>query len=421
MLPSMHPQPASARANAYRLERFRGPAFARVNAILDAYTELIDRRVNLIASASYPFAEVVQALANPFFLFPCEGLPGERYFPASGPLDAVETEAEQLARELFCIGDDYGVTIQPHSGTQANQIAFNSVLAPDDVVLSLRPSHGGHVSHTVLVGRRNRVVYYDVTAGGAIDYDGLAAQARAHRPRLIIAGGSSLQRAVDYARIGEIAREVGAQLHADISHTALFHMAGVHPSPFPHAATASFNTMKNLRGPCGGVLVHRSDARRDIARALFPGTQGGPVQSVLFAKLVCFAILRQTDLRAMADGVISRAIALAGAFLEEGLSVVGGGTESHLVLVDLRHGALSGLDAERLCEANGILANRNLVPGDTRRPAVTSGLRFGTSCIASLGWEPDDVTRLGRMIAGALLRGEPLDVAPFLARYQEPA
>ena len=392
----------------YLLKRFCGPRFDRINAILDQYYGYLNRYVNLIASASYPFPEVVDALANPFTAFPCEGLPGARYFPATAALDAVELAGEEMVLRLFGLDLEYRATIQPHSGTQANQIVYNAVLGREDVVLSLQPSHGGHISHTTLVGRRNRAIHYKATAEGSLDYEEIAQLARDHRPRLIIAGSSSLPRAIDFARLGSIAAEVGALLHADLSHTALFVMTNCHPPVFPFADFATFNTMKNLRGPCGGVLVYRSTLAKEVARSLFPVTQGGPSENTLFAKVVCFTKLLETDLRPYASAILSNAQVIATSLLERGIEVVAGGTDSHLLLVDLRRGPLTGIEAESLCEQSHILLNRNLVRDDPRPPWVTSGVRIGTSCITTLGYSLHDTKKLAEKLASILLERMPI-------------
>jgi glycine hydroxymethyltransferase len=394
----------------YLLKRFCGTRFERINAILDQYEGYLSRYINLIASASYPFPEVVDALANPFTAFPCEGLPGSRYFPASSALDSVETVGEEMVRKLFGLGLDHQVTIQPHSGTQANQIVYNAVLGPDDVVLSLRPSHGGHISHTVLVGRRNRAIHFSATAEGELDYEEVARLAWQHRPRLIVAGSSSLPRPINFQRLGSIATEVGAFLHADLSHTALFVMTNLHPPVFPFADFVTFNTMKNLRGPCGGVLVYRSSLGREVARSLFPGTQGGPSENALFAKVVCFTKLLEIDLNLYAAAIVSNARIIAASLLERGIEVVTGGTDSHLVLVDLRGGGLTGVEAESLCEQSHILLNRNLVYDDQRSPWIASGIRIGTSCITTLDYSPQDTRDLAEKIAVILINKTPVPI-----------
>jgi len=233
------------------LARFSGTDSGRIRAIIDAQWNTLSNHIHLIASACYPFPEVMRALAEPMCVFPIEGLPGERFFPGTGTMDMIEQLSEDLLHSLFSIKGGYRATIQPHSGTQANQIVFNAVLAPDDTVLSLRPHDGGHISHKVLVGRRNKAHFYGLTPESLIDYNELRRLALHLRPKLVIAGGSSYPREIDFARIAAISHEAGACLHADISHTATFVAAGVHRSVFPHADFVTFNMVKNLRGPKG--------------------------------------------------------------------------------------------------------------------------------------------------------------------------
>lgn len=385
------------------LRKFAGARFQRVNAILETYSGQINNFINLIASTSYPFPEVVQALGTPLFVFPAEGLPGARYFPGLTPLDEVETRAEDLLTELFGVGEAYRATIQPHSGTQANQIVFNAVLEPESVVLSMDPSHGGHISHRVLIGRRNKVIHYHSTSGGQVDYERVHSLAREHSPRLIIAGGSSVPRSIDFSKLSAIAKDVGAYLHADLSHTALFVMTGLHPKATPHADFISFNMMKNLRGPCGGVLLYRCDLSSEVSKALFPGTQGGPIQNVLFAKLVALELLAQGDTLGYAKRMLQAASTLASALAQAGIEIVSKGTETHMVLVDLRGLGLTGKEGEVRCEKQRILANRNLLPNDPRPPWIGSGLRMGTACLACLSYELEDTRLLGRVLAEVLL------------------
>jgi glycine hydroxymethyltransferase len=354
----------------------------------------MNRYINLVASASYPFPEVLHAQSHPIHVFPNEGLPGKRFFPASQSIDAIELEAHTLLRSLFRYGTAFDATIQPHSATQVNQIVYDSVLGSDDCVLSLEASHGGHISHSLLVGRSNPVVHYHVTPEGLMDYEEIEFLARKHKPRLIVAGASAYPRSINYERLAKTAHEVGSFLHGDISHTALFVMTGIHDSVFPHVDFAGFNMMKNLRGPSGGILIYRLAHKKRIARSLFPVTQSGSLQSVLFAKLAALTCIASMDRRAYAEQIVLNARTIASAFIEAGFPVVSNGTDSHLVLIDISPTGLTGAAAEMLCEEQGVLVNRNLVPGDKHGALVTSGLRLGTACITILGALPDDARAL---------------------------
>jgi glycine hydroxymethyltransferase len=365
--------------------------------------------IHLIASACYPFPEVMKALAEPMCVFPVEGLPGERYFPGTEVMDAVENGAEELLKELFSLGDDYRATIQPHSGTQANQVVFNAALGPDDVVLSLSPSDGGHISHKVLIGRRNRVIFYPLGEDARIDYGALEELALRERPKLIIAGGSACPREIDFSSVGAVARRAGTLFHADVSHTATFIAAGVHASVFPHADFVTFNMVKNMRGPNGGVLIYRAAQHGLVNKALFPGTQGGPNENTMFAKLVALECLSKVDLRGYAQRMVDIARLMAETFRGRGLQIVTGGTDSHQVLVDLRGQGMTGAAAERSCERYRVLVNRNLVAGDTQKPWVTSGVRLGTSCITILGYTDEDVLRLSHWLADRLTDAASVD------------
>ena len=264
-------------------------------------------------------------------------------------MDTIENRAEELLRELFFPTDEYRATIQPHSGTQANQIVFDAVLEPDDVVLSLSPTQGGHISHKVLVGRRNRVIFYPLGEDNLIDYGSLEELAARERPKLLIAGGSACPREIDFYRIGNIAHRAGALFHTDVSHTATFIAAGVHSSVFPHADFVTFNMVKNMRGPNGGVLLYRSAHHKRIARALFPDTQGGPNENTMFAKLVALEKLAESDLRGYAERMVEIACLMANTLLARGLQLITGGTDSHLLLIDLRKQGFTGAEAEQSC------------------------------------------------------------------------
>lgn len=384
------------------LTRFTESGSERVRAIVDLHWSLMTNWVHLLAGACYPFPEVMKALAEPMCVFPIEGLPGERYFPGTQVMDAVENRAEELLRQIFALGDDYRATIQPHSGTQANQIVYNAVLKPKDVVLSLNPSDGGHISHKVLIGRRNEVKFYPLGDDARIDYDALEKMALSERPKLVIAGGSACPREIGFARIGQIARRAGAYFHADVSHTATFIAAGVHQTVFPEADFVSFNMVKNLRGPNGGVLLYRSEHARRVAKAIFPDTQGGPNENTMFAKLVALENLRKINLRRYAERMVEISRLLAAVFEARGLEIVTGGTDSHQVLIDLSKQGMTGAAAELICEKYRVLVNRNLVTGDKQKPSVTSGVRLGTACLTILEYSDDDVKLLGNWIADRL-------------------
>jgi glycine hydroxymethyltransferase len=403
--------------------RFTEGSAERVRALSDANWGLMRGWIHLIASASYPFPQVLDALSQPMFVFPVEGLPGERYFPGTHVMDEVESRAEELLQQLFD-ANDYHATIQPHSGTQANQIVYNAVLRPADTVLSVSPREGGHISHTVLIGRRNRVVHYRLAEDGSIDIEGLDDLARNTSPRLIIAGGSAMPREIDFESISHIAKKHRAFLLSDISHTATFVAAGLHGRVTPHADFVTFNMVKNLRGPAGGVLLYRKEHHRIVKRALFPDTQGGPNETVLFAKYVALELLNREYLAFYAARVVAHARAMSEVFRCRDLTVVTGGTDSHIVLIDLRSQGKTGFEIEKTCELQRILLNRNLVPNDSEKPDVTSGIRIGTACLAILGYTEADAVALANGIAD-LVHDQGRDISGLVrtltTRYNETA
>ncbi|HYD62331.1 MAG TPA: serine hydroxymethyltransferase [Noviherbaspirillum sp.] len=363
----------------------------------------IDSLIHLIASASYPFPSVLQALSAPSFVFPAEGMPGSRYLPGSSVMDHVEIEGESLALRLMHAPSDYCATLQPHSGTQANQMVYHAVLKPQDRVVALNPKNGGHISHTVLIGRANKVHYFGLDQNSLPDYVQLEILANQVKPRLIIVGGSSLPRQIDFRRCGEIAQQCGAYLHGDISHTATFIAGKLHASPFPHCDFLTFNTVKNLRGPNGGVLMFRRDHKAVIAQAIFPTSQGGANETNMLGKFAVFSEWQTHDINAYAASIVAAAQIMGEELKSAGISLVTNGTDSHILLIDLRTTSQTGADVERRLEHIGVLVNRNLVPYDPRSPLETSGIRIGTANLAILNYEEADLKSLARLIANVIL------------------
>lgn len=374
----------------------------RLDEIVALQRGVIGRRIHLIASACYPFDSVLRALAEPSFVLPAEGMPGARYLPGAAVMDLVEDTGESLVLKLFGEPAGYRASLQPHSGTQANQIVYNAVLKPDETVLCLRPRDGGHISHSVLLSRRHKTINYDLSLDGTLDYDDLRRKAIEHRPRLIIVGGSALPRSIDFETCAQIAHEAGALLHADVSHTATFIAAGLHPTTFPHCDFVTFNTVKNLRGPNAGILIYRSEYDTSVHASIFPTTQGGANETAMLGKLACLFEWQTRDIRAYASDVVICAQTLGRTLLQRGIRLVTGGTDCHMLLLDLRDHGCSGAAIERRLEALGVLANRNLVPEDPRSPSETSGLRIGATNLAILGYERADLELLGDWLVDAL-------------------
>jgi glycine hydroxymethyltransferase len=335
-----------------------------------------------------------------------EGYPGRRYYGGCEFVDVAERLAIERAKQLFDCGF---ANVQPHSGAQANQGVFLALLAPGDAILGLSLAAGGHLTHGAppnLSGKWFRAASYGVhAADGRIDFDEVARQAETHRPKLIICGGSAYPRIIDFARFREIAGAVGAYLMVDMAHFAGLVAGGVHPSPLPYAHVVTTTTHKTLRGPRGGMILCNDETiAKKIDSAIFPGLQGGPLMHVIAAKAVALGEALQPDFKRYARAVVDNAQALAEILVGEGLAIVSGGTDTHLMLVDLRPLDLTGRDAERALERAGITCNKNGIPFDPRPPTVTSGIRLGSPAATTRGFGTDEFRRIGRWI-GEVLRG----------------
>lgn len=359
--------------------------------------------IDLIASESTAPTAVLEALGSVLANKTGEGYPGHRYHRGTAWVDGVETLAIDRAKALF--GAEHA-NVQPHSGVNANLGVYQAVLKPGDPVLAMRLAHGGHLSHgdpASITGRVYRFAHYGVRASDErIDMAEVDALARSHRPRLIVAGGSAYPRLIDYAAFADIARDVDALLLVDMAHIAGLVAAGVVPSPVPHADFATFTTYKTLLGPHGGVILSRADYARRVDRAIFPGTQGAPDFGRIAAKAVAFRIASDPWFRDVQERIVADARALGEALSARGDRLVADGTDTHLILVDLRARGTTGDVAEESLEAVGILANRNMIPFDPGTPDVPSGIRFGTSSLAERGYEPAAMAEIGDLIDRAL-------------------
>ena len=359
--------------------------------------------IDLIASESTAPTAVLEALGSVLANKTGEGYPGHRYHRGTAWVDGVETLAIDRAKALF--GAEHA-NVQPHSGVNANLGVYQAVLKPGDPVLAMRLAHGGHLSHgdpASITGRVYRFAHYGVRASDErIDMAEVDALARSHRPRLIVAGGSAYPRLIDYAAFADIARDVDALLLVDMAHIAGLVAAGVVPSPVPHADFVTFTTYKTLLGPHGGVILSRADYARRVDRAIFPGTQGAPDFGRIAAKAVAFRIASDPWFRDVQERIVADARALGEALSARGDRLVADGTDTHLILVDLRARGTTGDVAEESLEAVGILANRNMIPFDPGTPDVPSGIRFGTSSLAERGYEPAAMAEIGDLIDRAL-------------------
>lgn len=360
-------------------------------------------QLELIASENFVSEAVLEAMGTVLTNKYAEGLPGKRYYGGCDFVDVAENLAIERARALF-LADH--ANVQPHSGAQANMAAFLAFLQPGDRILGMSLSHGGHLTHGSPVnvsGKWFEVSAYGVReSDGRIDYDRLREQARADRPRLIIAGASAYPRVLDFATFGEIAREVDAVLMVDMAHIAGLIAADVHPTPVPHADVVTTTTHKTLRGPRGGLILAREEHAKSIDKAVFPGSQGGPLMHVIAAKAVGFREALQPAFRAYARQIVVNARALGERLMEHGFRLVSGGTDNHLILVDLGGSELTGKDAEAALERAGMTVNKNMVPGEQRSPFVTSGLRIGTPAVTSRGMGVDDMRQIADWMARAL-------------------
>ena len=391
------------------------------SALRDADPEiarLIDREVErqlegleLIASENFVSPAVLEAMGSPLTNKYAEGLPGKRYYGGCEFVDQVEQIAIDRAKQLF--GAEHA-NVQPHSGAQANAAAFFAFLKPGETFLGMDLSNGGHLTHGSPVnfsGILYHPVSYKVNDEGLLDYDQMRALALEARPKMIIAGYSAYSRVIDFARFAEVAREVGAIFMVDMAHFAGLVAAGVYPSPVPHADVVTTTTHKTLRGPRGGLILCKAEHAKAIDKAVFPGLQGGPLEHVIAAKAVALKEALHPSFKQYAAQVVSNARALAASLLERGFNVVSGGTDNHLMLVDLRSKGLTGKVAEQALDRAGITVNKNTVPKETQSPFVTSGIRIGTAAVTTRGMKEPEMRRIAELIDITLQSPEDGDLA----------
>jgi len=361
--------------------------------------------IELIASENIVSRAVLEAQGSVLTNKYAEGYPGRRYYGGCAHVDVAERLAIERAQQLF---DCTFVNVQPHSGAQANEAVFLALLKPGDIVLGMSLAAGGHLTHGAapsMSGKWFHAVQYGVRAeDGLIDYDEVENLAREHKPRLIIAGGSAYGRIIDFARFRAIADAVDANLMVDMAHFAGLVAGGAYPSPLRHAHVVTTTTHKTLRGPRGGmILAMDEEIGRKVNSAVFPGLQGGPLMHVIAAKAVAFAEALTPEFKQYSHQVVENARALAANMVDQGFEIITGGTDSHLMLVDLRPRSLTGRDAERSLEAAGITCNKNAIPFDPEKPAVTSGIRLGTPAATTRGFGLDEFRQVGDLIGEVLL------------------
>jgi len=397
------------------------------------YKELRRERegLELIASENFTSDAVMEAMGNVMTNKYAEGYPGARYYGGCEYVDIAERLAIERAKKLF--GAEHA-NVQPHSGVQANMAVYFATLKPGDTILSMKLSHGGHLSHGHKVsfsGKIYNVVHYTVNKETErLDFDLIRELAKEHEPNIIVAGYSAYPRIIEWDKFKEIADEVGAYFMADIAHIAGLVAAGVHPSPIPYADFVTTTTHKTLRGPRGGIIMCKEEHAKKLDKAVFPGAQGGPLMHVIAAKAVALKEALTEEFREYQRQIVKNAKALAESLMEEGLRLVTGGTDNHLMLVDLRPFNLTGDVAEKALEKAGITVNKNTIPFDPQKPTVTSGIRIGTPAVTTRGMKEEEMKRIGKLIARVLrspedekvlnqVKGEVEELAKVFPLYEE--
>ena len=383
---------------------------AQDSAVFEAMEKEFARQqanIELIASENIVSAAVIEAQGSVLTNKYAEGYPGKRYYGGCEFVDVVEDIARDRAKQLF--GAEH-VNVQPHSGAQANMAVYFTVLQPGDTVLGMNLAHGGHLTHGSPVnfsGVQYNFVEYGVTKDtNVIDYDDVRAKAIEHKPKLIVAGASAYPREIDFAKFREIADEVGALFMVDMAHIAGLVAAGLHPNPVPYADFVTTTTHKTLRGPRGGMILTSEEWSKKIDKSIFPGIQGGPLMHVIAGKAVAFGEALQPEFKQYAQQVINNAKALGETLVSEGIDLVSGGTDNHLLLLDVRSLGLTGKAAEAILDEVNITANKNGIPYDPEKPFVTSGVRIGTPAITSRGFVEEDMKEVGALIAAVLKNPE---------------
>ena len=392
----------------YTLEDIRTVDPEIANAITDEF-ERQNSHIELIASENWVSPAVMSAMGSILTNKYAEGYPGKRYYGGCECVDVVEELARERAKKLF--GCEY-VNVQPHSGAQANMAVQFAILKPGDTVMGMNLDHGGHLTHGSPVnfsGTYFNIVPYGVNDEGFIDYENVRAIAKECHPKMIIAGASAYARTIDFKKFREIADEVGAVLMVDMAHIAGLVAAGLHPSPIPYAHVVTTTTHKTLRGPRGGMILCSQEMqdKYNFNKAIFPGTQGGPLMHVIAAKAVCFKEALEPEFKEYQQQIVKNAQALCKGLQDRGIKIVSGGTDNHLMLVDLTPFELTGKAVEKLMDEAHITANKNTIPNDPKSPFVTSGIRLGTPAATSRGLKEDDFDKVAEAIAMLIKEGEP--------------
>lgn len=372
--------------------------------------------IELIASENFVSEAVMEAQGSVLTNKYAEGYPGKRYYGGCEHVDVVENIARDRLKEIF--GAEHA-NVQPHSGSQANMAVYMTALEQGDTVLGMNLSHGGHLthgSHVNFSGIQYNFVEYGVDKESEmIDYDDVRAKALEHKPKMIVAGASAYSRIIDFAKFREIADEIGAYLMVDMAHIAGLVATGEHPSPVPHAHFVTSTTHKTLRGPRGGLILCKAEFAKKIDKTIFPGIQGGPLMHVIASKAVAFGEAQQPEFKTYMQQVVKNAKALAESFMSQGIDVVSGGTDNHLMLVSLRSLNLTGKVAEHVLDEVGITVNKNTIPFDQESPFVTSGIRIGTPAVTSRGFKEEEMKEIATIIVKLLKNHEDKDVQKEVA------
>ena len=376
--------------------------------LIEAETQRQNSHIELIASENWVSKAVMAAMGSTLTNKYAEGYPGKRYYGGCGCVDEVETLAIERAKALFHC--EY-VNVQPHSGAQANMAVFYAMLKPGDTILGMNLAHGGHLTHgspANMSGAYFKAVSYGVNDEGYIDYNKVLEIAKECRPRLIVAGASAYARTIDFKKFREIADEVGAYLMVDMAHIAGLVAGGQHPSPIPYADVVTTTTHKTLRGPRGGMILSSAENAKkfNFNKAIFPGIQGGPLMHVIAAKAVCLKEALEPEFKVYAENVVKNAQALSQGLLKRGVKLVSGGTDNHLMLVDLVDKGVTGKEMENLLDEVNITCNKNAIPNDPQSPFVTSGIRLGTPAVTSRGLNTEDMDQVAEAIALVIKGGE---------------
>lgn len=374
--------------------------------------------IELIASENWVSKAVMAAMGSPLTNKYAEGYPGRRYYGGCEYIDVVEDLARERAKKLF--NCEY-VNVQPHSGAQANMAVFFAMLQPGDKILGMNLDHGGHLTHGSPVnfsGSYFQTSFYGVGEDGFIDYDKVREIALKEKPKMIIAGASAYARKIDFKKFREIADEAGAYLMVDMAHIAGLVAAGLHQSPIPYADVVTTTTHKTLRGPRGGMILSSQEAadKFKFNKALFPGIQGGPLEHVIAGKAVCFKEALQPEFKEYQKQILKNAQALSKALMEKGISIVSGGTDNHLMLVDLSKEDVTGKELEKRLDQAGITCNKNTIPNDPRSPMITSGVRLGTPAVTTRGMKEEDMKQIAQAIRLVLDGEEKIDQAKAIVK-----